>query len=89
MSVMHLSQGHMDSLAAVETTRESDADPAALFELPVSRGEVPEDPSQTFGRSVGKVSAEAVRQRHGTQRAAGVTLLRVYLSHPLMSNSPT
>lgn len=50
----------MNNLAAAEATRESDADPAALFVLPVTHGAVQEDPSQSFGRSVGKVSATAL-----------------------------
>lgn len=46
----------MRSVAAAGTTRESDADPAALFALPATHGAAQEDcPSQTFGRSVGQV----------------------------------
>ena len=59
IAVKYHLQGHMDSLAAAERVRESDTDLAALFVLPVARSAVDEDPSQSFGRSVGKESTAA------------------------------
>lgn len=68
-------KGHMNKLAAAEGTRESDADPAALFVLPMTHGAVQEDPSQSFGRSVGMASWSIATAAAGFAGRAALTRL--------------